>query len=58
VQYSVIAYFGLLALLRYTLSLTINGWQVFSISSAIVAIVMMLLFIRNQKNILTQKTVI
>ena len=58
VQYSVIAYFGLLALLRYTLSLTINGWQVFSISSAIVAIVMMLLFIRNQKNMLTQKTVI
>ena len=57
IQYSVIAYFGLLALLRYTLSVTINDWQVFLISSGIVAIMMMLLFIRNQKILLTQKTV-
>lgn len=57
IQYSVIAYFGLLALLRYTLSLMIDSWQVFSISSAVVAIVMMLLFIRNQKNLPAQKTV-
>jgi hypothetical protein len=58
VQYSVIAYFGLLALLRYTLSMMIDSWQVFSISSVIVAIIMMLLAIRNQKNVPTQKTVI
>jgi len=58
VQYSVIAYFGLLALLRYTLSLMINGWQVFMLSSVMIAIIMMLLFIRYQKGLPSQKTVI
>lgn len=37
-QYSVIAYFGLLALLRYTLQLNVYWWQVLIASTMIVAV--------------------
>ena len=42
VQYSVIAYFGLLALLRYTLAVDIYWWQVLILSSATIALIMTL----------------
>jgi hypothetical protein len=58
IQYSVIAYFGFLALIRYTLSLMMSGWQVFILSSVLVAIIMMLIFIRNEKNQLSQNSII
>ncbi|HCM05226.1 MAG TPA: hypothetical protein DIC30_04380 [Oceanospirillales bacterium] len=58
IQYSVIAYFGFLALIRYTLSIMISGWQVFIISSVMVAIIMTLLFIKNEKSQLSQSSII
>jgi hypothetical protein len=40
VQYSVIGYFGLLALLRYTLAVDIYWWQVLILSAVLIALVM------------------
>lgn len=50
-QYSVISYFGWLALLRYTLDLNVAWWHVLLLSSAIVALVMTAL--RPQSNEIT-----
>ena len=58
VQYSVIAYFGFLALIRYTLSIMVSGWQVFLLSSIMIAIIMMFLFIKNEKTPLSQNSII
>ena len=58
IQYSVIAYFGFLALIRYTLSIMISGWQIFMLSFVITAIVMMFLFIKNERNQLSQNSII
>lgn len=58
VQYSVIAYFGFLALIRYTLSIMISGWQVFIFSSLMVAMSMMLVFIKNERSQLKQNSTI
>jgi hypothetical protein len=38
VQYSVIGYFGLLAILRYTLNIHIYWWQVLLLSALLIAI--------------------
>mgnify|MGYP001046131015 FL=1 len=40
VQYSAIAYFGLLALFSYTFSLTLPKWQIFVFSSLIIGLVL------------------
>jgi hypothetical protein len=42
VQYSVIGYFGLLAILRYTLHINIYWWQVLLMAALLIAIVMSL----------------
>jgi len=39
-QYSVLSYFGLLALLRYTFSVQVEGWQVFMVSATMTALAM------------------
>ena len=39
-QYSVLSYFGLLALLRYTLSLEVEGWQVLLLTATCTAVIM------------------
>lgn len=49
VQYSVIGYFGLLALLRYSLSINIYWWQILLLSSVLIATIMGLSTVRNTK---------
>jgi len=39
-QYSVLSYFGLLALLRYTFSVQVAGWQVFMVTATLTALTM------------------
>jgi len=39
-QYSVLSYFGLLALLRYTFSVQVEGWQVFMVTATMTALAM------------------
>ncbi|MEP0357088.1 hypothetical protein [Paraglaciecola sp.] len=41
VQYSVIGYFGLLAVLRYTFNMNVRGWQVLILSSGLIAVALM-----------------
>jgi hypothetical protein len=47
VQYSVIGYFGLLALLRYTLAVDIYWWQVLILSSAMIALIMTIVILQS-----------
>jgi hypothetical protein len=48
IQYSVIAYFGLLALFRYTLQLNIQWWQVLLTCIALVLVILESLQVRNK----------
>ncbi|MEP1870857.1 MAG: hypothetical protein ABJJ44_15125 [Paraglaciecola sp.] len=41
VQYSVIGYFGLLAVLRYTLNMNVQGWQVLILSATLIGVALM-----------------
>ena len=47
-QYSIIGYFGLLALLRYTFALTISWWQLLFVSSLIIAAVLNIRYIQTR----------
>jgi hypothetical protein len=49
VQYSVIGYFGFLALLRYSLSINIFWWQILVLSSVLIASIMGLSTSKNNK---------
>jgi hypothetical protein len=50
VQYSVIGYFGLLAILRYTLNIHIYWWQVLLLSALLIALAMSLLIVKAANN--------
>jgi hypothetical protein len=54
VQYSVIGYFGLLAMLRYTLNINIYWWQVLLLSALLIAIAMRLLIVKAANNQVSQ----
>ena len=56
VQYSVIGYFGLLAILRYTLNIHIYWWQVLLLSALLIAIVMSLLIVKAANNQVSRTT--
>ena len=50
IQYSVIGYFGLLALMRYTLDIEIHWWQVLSLCALSMLVVMETLQVRRKLN--------
>jgi hypothetical protein len=50
VQYSVIGYFGLLAVLRYTLNINIYWWQVLIMAALLIAIMMSLSIVKATNN--------
>jgi hypothetical protein len=50
VQYSVIGYFGLLAVLRYTLNINIHWWQVLIMAALLIAIMMSLSIVKATNN--------
>jgi hypothetical protein len=56
VQYSVIGYFGLLAMLRYTLNIHIYWWQVLLLSALLIAIAMSLLIVKAANNQVSRTT--